>query len=376
MSLGLLPSSRRRAVVQADLAAMLADADNPLTAVLASLHGNCFIADNDLRLIWMNDGARETMAKVSGDVHKAFGVSMHDMLGESIHRFHKDPRRIDALLADPASLPRTARFAFGKVTLDTKINAIVDGAGRRLGFVVLWQNVSSQVADYQHFSDTMERLSMATAEIAGGIGDSRDQADAASSATQELRSAVSEIARSSSEATQRVREAVDATHLGVERLRDLQRSSNEIGDFLRLITGVAEQTKMLALNATIAAARAGAAGKGFAVVADEVKQLAGTTSASISDIESRIEAIQTAAQAGVAALAEIEALVSRISESQETVAAAIEEQSAVTSELAAAIASIADGTRDTSDRTMVIAESVDDVLSRASALLGQTGASQ
>ena len=65
-----------------------------------------------------------------------------------------------------------------------------------------------------------------------------------------------------------------------------------------------------------------------------MKQLAGTTSASISDIEARIEAIQRAANEGVAALSRIETLIEQVSESQNTVAAAIEEQSAVTAQIA------------------------------------------
>jgi methyl-accepting chemotaxis protein len=161
---------------------------------------------------------------------------------------------------------------------------------------------------------------------------------------------------------------VAATAEGVEKLRDLQRSSTEIGDFLRLITGVAEQTKLLALNATIEAARAGEAGKGFAVVADEVKQLAGTTSASIGDIEARIEAIQRAAGEGVAALERIEQLIGGISESQETVAAAIEEQSAVTGALSAAVTEISAGARATAVQGQASAAALGEVARHAAAM--------
>ena len=178
-------------------------------------------------------------------------------------------------------------------------------------------------------------------EIAGRAS---AEADNTAGATEELRSAISEIARSSNEASGQVNAAVEATgHVGVARLADLQRASTEIGEFLQLIVGVAEQTKLLALNATIEAARAGEAGKGFAVVADEVKQLAGTTAASTADIEARIHAIQTAASAGADALGEIERLIAGINDSQTSVSAAIEEQSAVAGELARGIG--ADGRR-------------------------------
>jgi methyl-accepting chemotaxis protein len=154
----------------------------------------------------------------------------------------------------------------------------------------------------------------------------------------------------------------------VQKLRDLQQSTAEIGDFLRLITGIAAQTNMLALNATIEAARAGEAGKGFAVVAYEVKQLAGATAGSIGDIEARIAAIQRAASEGVEALERIEGLISSISESQSTVASAIEEQSAVTAEISRAIGGIADGTRDTAEQTALFLSSMDDVRNQTSTL--------
>jgi methyl-accepting chemotaxis protein len=165
-----------------------------------------------------------------------------------------------------------------------------------------------------------------------------------------------------------VQRTVEATADNLLKLRELQQMSGEIGDFLRLITGVAEQTKLLALNATIEAARAGEAGKGFAVVADEVKQLAGTTAASIGDIEARIGAIQAAAASSVQAVTTIEGLVDHIRESQETIAAAIEEQSAVTSSIAEAISAIAERANETASQSNQVIAAVDAVTRQSQAL--------
>ena len=84
----------------------------------------------------------------------------------------------------------------------------------------------------------------------------------------------------------RVAEATNGT---VAKLGD---SSAEIGNVVKVITSIAEQTNLLALNATIEAARAGEAGKGFAVVASEVKDLAQETARATEDISRRVEAIQ------------------------------------------------------------------------------------
>ncbi len=345
-----------------DLTRLLGEVDNPIRAALDCLYTNCMIADLDLNLVFVNAQARKTLDQLAPAVKATFGVRLEDLLGGSIHRFHKDPARIERILRDPSALPRTAVFNFGGISLRTQISAIVTADGVRYGYIVAWDNISERNAKADEAFRAIEAasgvLTQATDKIVDGTRESSVRTGTAAAATQELRAAVAEIATSSAAAAEQVRGAVAASNESLQTLRDLQRSSTEIGDFLRLITGVAEQTKMLALNATIEAARAGTAGKGFAVVADEVKHLAGTTSASISDIEARIEAIQRASDEGVKALARIDELVTSISESQETVAAAIEEQSSVTAELAEAITGIADIARASAAESELVAGAI------------------
>ncbi|MGJ7439965.1 methyl-accepting chemotaxis protein [Aquipuribacter sp. MA13-6] len=368
----LLQSGFRTSARQADLSSALADPTDPLRATLDSLHANCFLADTSLTLVYMNRRARSTVQELAGAVRSAFGMSLDQLLGGSIHRFHKDPARIDAILADPAQLPREAIFGFGGRTLRTRINVVTDDAGTRIGFVVLWDDVTARnvsadgaFADVQGATARIEQIGGRLLDVAA---ETSGQADSAAAATEQMRAAVGSISQSSVHVGSQVREAMSASAEGVRRMEDLQRSSQEIGDFLRLITTVADQTKLLALNATIEAARAGEAGRGFAVVADEVKQLAGTTSSSIGDIESRIEAIQKAAIEAVATLSRISALVDGINESQDTVAAAIEQQSAVTSEIAQAIAHIASGAKETVEQAELLPEASSSVASETGVL--------
>lgn len=89
----------------------------------------------------------------------------------------------------------------------------------------------------------------------------------------------------------------DAVAQTGNRVRDLGRASQEIGEIVTAINEIVGQTRLLALNASIEAARAGEAGRGFAVVATEVKALSQQTSVAISDIRQRISALQNDMQA-------------------------------------------------------------------------------
>ncbi|WP_439096842.1 methyl-accepting chemotaxis protein [Bacillus massiliigorillae] len=79
----------------------------------------------------------------------------------------------------------------------------------------------------------------------------------------------------------------------VDKVKELEIQSQEIGTLVQVIKEISEQTNLLALNAAIEAARAGESGKGFAVVADEVKKLAEQVSHSVVNITNIVENIQT-----------------------------------------------------------------------------------
>jgi methyl-accepting chemotaxis protein len=168
------------------------------------------------------------------------------------------------------------------------------------------------------------------------------------SATEELSASVDEIGRRVRESSEIAEAAVRQAEQTDGRIGKLSRAAQQIGDVVKLITAIAEQTNLLALNATIEAARAGEAGRGFAVVASEVKSLANQTAKATDEIRQQIASMQTVTTSAVGAIRNISTTISEINEVTAAIAAAVEEQGAATREIARNIQHAAGGTSEVS----------------------------
>jgi hypothetical protein len=171
------------------------------------------------------------------------------------------------------------------------------------------------------------------------------QASSVSTASQRMSAELDTLAstaRSSETITQVVTEK--ATRAG-DVMAVLAESSRRILTASEVIQTIAEQTNLLALNATIESARAGEAGRGFAVVAAEVKELARQSGENATGIAATLSDIQTQVEAAVAAVADITASMAELSEHNATLAAGVDHQSAAVQQIAGTIERTAEQTR-------------------------------
>jgi methyl-accepting chemotaxis protein len=219
-------------------------------------------------------------------------------------------------------------------------------------------NVSASAVQLESAAGTLTRTAETTqslsSQVAGASEEASSNMQSVASATEELSTSVDEIGRRVRESNKIAEAAVLQAEQTDGRIGKLSRAAQEIGDVVKLITAIAEQTNLLALNATIEAARAGEAGRGFAVVASEVKSLASQTAKATDEISSHILGMQGATQESVAAIKEIGGTIGKISEIASSIASAVEQQGSATQEIARSVQNVAQGTKEAAANIMQV----------------------
>ncbi|MFQ2344031.1 methyl-accepting chemotaxis protein [Aeromonas dhakensis] len=277
-------------------------------------------------------GALHDIAHGEGDLTVHIDTRSQDEVGQLARNFNQFVARLHGIVS---------RLRDVTVELAAQSRAQAAGAHSRS------QRVRQQQDEIVMVATAVTEMASATQEIAGNAE------FAATTSGEAVKLAVagqSQVGQSQRSITGLADEVADASQI----INELDAHAQKISGILATISGIAEQTNLLALNAAIEAARAGEQGRGFAVVADEVRVLSRRTHDSTDEIQQMIETLQQTTRRAVGgmetsrqlagtsvedaesanqSLARINEAIGSISDMATQIAAAAEEQTSVTSEI-------------------------------------------
>ena len=300
--------------------------DRNFEFAMDALPCNAMFCDRELTLRYLNRTSRKTLLSLQ----QYLPFPVNELIGKSIHVFHKSPANVDRLLGAAQHkgahhLPHRATIPLGPVKLDLEVEPMIDTRGDFIGAVVVWGVSTQQKLDAVQKAQEAQR---------NDIEHLNSNLQMVATATHEIESSIAEIAKNAVDvagAAERSRTATAESKTFIESLRV---SSAGVAKVAGLIASIATQTSVLALNANIEAARAGVHGRGFAVVASEVRKLAEQTASATAEIQSKVKEIAGDVSAANSAIERIASQTDSLSGLSNQMAAAAEEQHLATREMA------------------------------------------
>ncbi|MEF2229419.1 MAG: methyl-accepting chemotaxis protein [Pseudodesulfovibrio sp.] len=366
---------------------MVAEMKNQLgfsRGVLKGVTIPCAVVDLENRLTHINQAATAILGKRKTP-DKYLGLTLNEVL------YHDEKRRT---LPEVAMKKReqveweielTRDIDQVTVTLHVVSTPIYDLDGLLIGAITIWVDlteernqkkaVEAKNAVIEEAAREASAIARSVTTSARGLADKirkanegaleqRDRAMEASTAMEQMNASVLEVAKSatstasiSGETSELARSGAEIVGRSVEMMRlvyersqglrtqmdELEQHAKGIGAIMGVITDIADQTNLLALNAAIEAARAGEAGRGFAVVADEVRKLAEKTMAATHEVGTYIKSIQQSAASNIRsndeanmALEECRAMIEQSGQSLEAIVSKADEAATQVQSIAAA----------------------------------------
>lgn len=310
-----------------------------------------------------------------GDLTHSCTMTSDDLIGEIIDSFNHMAAQLKGLIGEVRGTIDQIGQSAATVAADADISHA---------------RIAQQKSEIGHALTATSQMSDAVGEIANSTANAAEQAESASTRAAEGADIATEASRRMGMLDEKVRHASDAIQL-------LEADSQNIGQVLEVINGIAEQTNLLALNAAIEAARAGEQGRGFAVVADEVRTLATRTQQSTQEIDEIINRLRSRASAAAAAmddasnhsrdcgdqvesaadqLGAIASVIHQLKDMNAQIAAASEQQSVVTREIAGNVSSLSHAVEEASQASNRTASNGSQVTAEANSLQALVGTFQ
>ncbi|MFJ2538808.1 methyl-accepting chemotaxis protein [Pseudomonas sp. NPDC087614] len=222
------------------------------------------------KLAPLSDLVRQAEALGAGDLSVRLNVSSNDEIGQLSRAFNQMSQALSTMVEH-------IRRASEEVNSRAQALSGLSGGA--------YDGMEQQSGEITSMAGAVEEFSATSLDIADNMGATQRLAQENAQQTQIGRSSMEEASSS----LEQIAGALNST---ATVINTLGQRSQEIGGIVGVITSIAEQTNLLALNAAIEAARAGEQGRGFAVVADEVRSLASRTRQATDEISSMIHSIQ------------------------------------------------------------------------------------
>ncbi|AAY95216.1 methyl-accepting chemotaxis protein [Pseudomonas protegens] len=222
------------------------------------------------KLAPLSDLVRQAQALGGGDLSARLNVASHDEIGQLARSFNQMGEALSTMVEH---IRRSAAEVNGRAQV---LSGLSSGA---------YEGMEQQSGEITSMAGAVEEFSATSLNIADNMGSTQRLAQENAQQTHIGRTSMQEASSS----LEQIAGALNST---ATVINTLGQRSQEIGGIVGVITAIADQTNLLALNAAIEAARAGEQGRGFAVVADEVRNLASRTREATDEISQMITSIQ------------------------------------------------------------------------------------
>lgn len=287
-------------------------------------------------------------------------------MANTVRVFQESARQVERLKKEQVEVELRATVE-KKAAMDKMANDFEQSIGQIVQIVA--SAATELQANSKHLSEIADKTSQQSATVAAATEEASSSVSTVASATEELSASIGEINRQVTESSQVAQNAVKEVKKTDETVSTLSEAAAQIGDVVKLIQDIAEQTNLLALNATIEAARAGEAGKGFAVVASEVKNLANQTARATEDISKKIVTVQTVSTDTVSAIRSIGKTIEQMNTITSAIANAIQEQNAATKEISNNVQQASAGTSEVSSNIVGVTQAATEARGAATEVL-------
>ena len=239
----------------------------------------------------MLQDALRNIVEGTGDLTQRLDESTGDESAEIATLFNQFVQRIQFLMINIAQNAKilsssSDRLSVMSSTFSENFEEILSESDK------ISESTTSVSSDVESASFIATDISSKVDAIASSARDMSHQLDEVTTTIRNMTTSIGDVANSSSFASSVAKEANASMKNAGQAMQSLNATSEKIGSIVDFIKNLADETNLLALNASIESARAGEMGRGFAVVADEIKALANQTSQATEEIISQINDVQ------------------------------------------------------------------------------------